>query len=147
MRGINPVTVSRYFSSGKLDKSVLTPDGKIRVSRAEKMLKDRIAPIQRESSKSRFKHEDKEAVIKQAGLSNGISIAEAQRLFMSYKAALKKLDYEERTGKLGDIKKMEMAVFNMARRTRDAVLNIPDRVAAILAAENLTEDITKDLDQ
>jgi len=111
------------------------------------MLKDRIAPIQRESSKSRFKHEDKEAVIKQAGLSNGISIAEAQRLFMSYKAALKKLDYEERTGKLGDIKKMEMAVFNMARRTRDAVLNIPDRVAAILAAENLTEDITKDLDQ
>jgi hypothetical protein len=52
-----------------------------------------------------------------------------------YQARLTKLDYEERSGDLVRKAEVQVAAFNHYRRYRDHMLNIPDRVAAMVAAE------------
>ena len=52
-----------------------------------------------------------------------------------YQARLAKLDFEQRVGSLVSRDEVKIAAFNTLRQFRDAMLNIPDRVAAMLAAE------------
>jgi hypothetical protein len=52
-----------------------------------------------------------------------------------YQARLAKLEFEEKTGKLIPADEVKVTAFNLFRRYRDHMLNIPDRLAAILAAE------------
>jgi hypothetical protein len=52
-----------------------------------------------------------------------------------YQARLAKLEYEEKVGTLIPKDEVKVAAFNKFRQYRDAMLNIPDRVAAMLAAE------------
>jgi hypothetical protein len=52
-----------------------------------------------------------------------------------YQARLAKLEFEEKTGKLVPADEVKVTAFNLFRRYRDHMLNIPDRLAAILAAE------------
>ncbi len=52
-----------------------------------------------------------------------------------YQARLAKIEYEERTGKLVSKDEVQVAAFNKFRQFRDHMLNLPDRLAAILAAE------------
>jgi hypothetical protein len=53
-----------------------------------------------------------------------------------YEARIKKLDYEERLGDLVSRKSVEVEAFTAFRVLRDACFNIPDRVAAQIAAES-----------
>ena len=84
----------------------------------------------------------------------GMSMADAQKLQAQYKAAILKLDYEERTGKLILAASVDKDFFDIARLTRDAILNIPDRVSAELASmtdthvisEKLTAELTQALE-
>ncbi len=50
-------------------------------------------------------------------------------------AALAEMDVKEREGKLIDRDKIRDESFRLGRRVRDAMLNIPDRISADLAAE------------
>ena len=52
-----------------------------------------------------------------------------------YQARLAKIEYEERIGKLVNADEVQVAAFNKFRQYRDAMLGIPDRVAAMCAAE------------
>ena len=52
-----------------------------------------------------------------------------------YQARLAKIEYEERVGSLVSKDEVQVAAFNTHRVIRDAMLNIPDRTAAMLAAE------------
>ena len=52
-----------------------------------------------------------------------------------YQARLAKIEYEERVAKLVSKDEVQVAAFNKFRQFRDAMLNIPDRVAAMVAAE------------
>ena len=52
-----------------------------------------------------------------------------------YQARLAKLEFEEKTAQLIPADEVKVAAFNLFRRYRDHMLNIPDRLAAILAAE------------
>ena len=52
-----------------------------------------------------------------------------------YDAKLKKLEHDERAGKLLPKRDVEVTAFNRARILRDAILNVPARLAARLAAE------------
>lgn len=52
-----------------------------------------------------------------------------------YQARLAKIEYEERVGSLVSKDEVQVAAFNTHRVIRDAMLNIPDRIAAMLAAE------------
>ena len=68
-------------------------------------------------------------------------------------ARLAKIEFEERSGKLVNREEVTVAAFTAARTIRDSLLNIPDRVAAMLAAESdsvrthqlLTDEIRKAL--
>jgi hypothetical protein len=61
--------------------------------------------------------------------------AQARTVHEHYRARLARLDYEERAGQLVSKAEVQVAAFNQYRRFRDAMLNIPDRISAQLAAE------------
>lgn len=87
--------------------------------------------------------------------SGGVEYARARAVREGYLARLTKIDYEERSGKLISRDEVEVAAFNKYRTFRDGMLNIPDRLAAMLAAENspvrvhelLTAEIRKALQE
>jgi len=64
-----------------------------------------------------------------------ISYAEARAQHERFKARLAQLELEEREGKLVEAEAAKREAFRVARLVRDAMLNIPDRVAGELAAE------------
>ena len=65
--------------------------------------------------------------------SNGY--AEARAIREKFLAATARIDYEERTGALVRFAEVERATFKKYRAFRDAILNVPGRVDAQLAAE------------
>ena len=64
-----------------------------------------------------------------------ISLGEAQRRKAVAAAALAELELAEKMGSLVDRAAVEKRVFEMARQTRDALLNFPTRYAAVMAAD------------
>jgi hypothetical protein len=64
-----------------------------------------------------------------------MSFSSARTLKERYNAEMKKLDYEERAGKLLRDEDVQKGAFEMYRKTRDSLLNIIDRISAQLAAE------------
>jgi len=71
------------------------------------------------------------------GAGFGISqYTKARAVREHYQARLAKIDYEERTGSLVSRDEVQVAAFNRFRQFRDHMLNIPDRVAAMVASES-----------
>jgi len=73
----------------------------------------------------------------------------------AFMAELARLEYEQKAGSLVPIEDVKKQAFKMARIVRDSLLNIPDRLAAELAAETnqfrvhtrLTEELRKALEE
>ena len=63
------------------------------------------------------------------------SIAASRAVKEAFLARQAKLDYERAIGKVVDADSVKVEAFKLARQVRDGLLNIPDRVAAELAAE------------
>ena len=64
-----------------------------------------------------------------------MSYADARAQHERFKARLAQLELEEREGKLVQADAVKQEAFRVARIVRDAMLNLPDRIAAELAAE------------
>lgn len=72
----------------------------------------------------------------------------------SYLAELARLEYEEKNGTLVQAEAIRKEAFGIARQVRDGLINIPDRVAAELAAmtdqfeihKRLTDEIRRALE-
>src|SRR5581483_2205690 len=81
--------------------------------------------------------------------------SKARAIREHFQARLAKLEFEERTGKLVSADEVRVAAFNQFRQFRDHMLNLPDRLAAMLAAESepatcyeiLTTEIRKALNE
>lgn len=69
-------------------------------------------------------------------LESGLEYSKARAVREGYLARLAKIDFEERTEKLVSADEVRVASFNRFRQFRDGMLNIPDRLAAVLAAES-----------
>src|SRR5215831_2037143 len=67
--------------------------------------------------------------------SGTLSFANARAVGEIYRARLLRLDYETKQGTLMPRRQVDIATFNVYRVVRDGMLNIPDRIAAQLAAE------------
>jgi hypothetical protein len=67
---------------------------------------------------------------------NGVDYSRARAVRETYQARMSKLDFEERSDKLLSRDEVQVAAFNKFRTFRDGMLNLPDRLAAILAAES-----------
>ncbi len=68
-------------------------------------------------------------------LETGVEYHRARAVRENYMARLAKIEFEERTGKVVNRDEVQVAAFNRFRAFRDGMLNIPDRLAAVLAAE------------
>jgi phage terminase Nu1 subunit (DNA packaging protein) len=89
--------------------------GKVRADKA-------VEPEQREAKESPLP----------AGASG---FAKAKAVRETFQAKLAQLEYEEKSGKLISTEKVRIAQFTQGQLIREAVLNMPDRIAAQLAAE------------
>lgn len=67
--------------------------------------------------------------------SNAPSYATSRAVREAYSARLTKLNYEERSKTLIDASRVQAEAFRRARDARDALLAVPGRLSAILAAE------------
>ena len=83
-----------------------------------------------------------------------ITYAEARAQHERFKARLAQLELEQREAKLVEADVVKREAFRVARLVRDALLNLPDRVAGELAAETnqfkvhqrLTSEIRRSLE-
>ena len=64
------------------------------------------------------------------------AIAKSQGKKEEFRAKLVELEYQERVGTLVRKEEVEKEAYRVGRLVRDAVLNVPSRLAGILAAEN-----------
>lgn len=64
-----------------------------------------------------------------------LPIGKAKALKETYLARLRKLEFEEKSGRLVDRDAVEKALFSLAREDRDALVNWPARIAPLIAAE------------
>lgn len=85
----------------------------------------------------------------------GPSYARSRAIREAYQAKIAKITYEEMAGKLVDAGLVKLEAYNIAKTVRESLLAIPDRLAAILAAEAdehqvhvlLTDEINKALEE
>lgn len=84
--------------------------------------------------------------IEAAGLDGVPDFQESKALHEHYKAALKKLEFDEKAGTLVKKEDVNKEMFECARGTRDALMAIPNRVASVLAAETDADAIKNRLD-
>ena len=60
---------------------------------------------------------------------------ESRAIREAYTARITKLEYEERINKLVDVEKVKKINWEVARRVRDAILYVPNKIAAEVAVE------------
>ena len=118
---------------GKLGKEgvLVMRNGKVDVAATDAVLDDR--PVSVEPGNT-VHDAPSRGVLDHSG-QQPTSLAQARVAEMIYRAKLRRLDFEERSGRLLKRDEVEVAHFNEARIIRDGVLNIADRVSAQLAAE------------
>ena len=67
---------------------------------------------------------------------SGPTYSQSRAVRELYLARIAKIEFEERSAKLINRDEVTAAAFTKARTIRDNLLNIPDRLAAMLAAES-----------
>ena len=116
-RGVSDAAVRRAIDDGRI---TTLPDGQIDPEIADKQW----------DANTDDKYRPKGNAV--ASSESGVSYQKSRANKELFEALLKKLEYEERSGKLVEISKMEVDAFTAARVARDKLLAIPDRVAPTL---------------
>jgi hypothetical protein len=122
-RGTALSTVQKAINSGRI--SVL-PDGRIDSDAADRGWEANTKA--RPPAMRRQQDDDQEAF-------GAAQYTKARAVREHYQARLAKIEYEERVGNLVPKDEVQVGAFNKFRQYRDGMLNIPDRIAAMLAAE------------
>lgn len=125
--GVSSQAVSGAIADGRLPKSVTIG------SNGKKLIDARIGVEEFNQNKKRgaVNFSEKDGRRK----SDDSESADSEKRLKHYRAELARIDFEEAQGKLINAERVKRQAFKVARATRDAMLNIPDRVAAELAAE------------
>jgi phage terminase Nu1 subunit (DNA packaging protein) len=151
-RGVSAEAVRRAIQSGRLREAV-TRDAK-----GNPKIDPEIANGEWEANTSdnRGWHAQENAKkTADADMKVSGSLNQSRAIKEAYLARLAKLEFEERSGKLISADDVKHQAFKVARTVRDSILNLPDRVAAQLAAETdpgavhliLTEELRKALEE
>lgn len=115
-RNVSKPTISKLIKNGRL---LVTEDGLIDAEISDVLMEEF----------TRTSDNDLEV------LSDTPSYALKRAELTGYKAELAKLDLEKAQGRFIDAELVGWEAFECARRVRDTLLSLPDRIAAILAAE------------
>ena len=123
-RGMALSAVQKAIKSGRI---ATLPDGRIDSDRAD-IDWERNTTRRAPTVTQRGQDEDGEVF-------GASQYTKARAVREHYQARLSKIEYEERVAKLVPKDEVQVAAFNKFRQFRDHMLNIPDRVAAMVAAE------------
>lgn len=139
--GVSHVAVQRAVNSGR----VTTVDGKIDPARADREWRentDQSKPRNRITGRpklARVRGEPSEPMDlggddSYGGTGTATGYAKARAARELYTAQLAKLHLDEQRGTLVRADEVKVGAFNMARKARDQLIALPERVAATLAA-------------
>ncbi len=134
-RGVSHVAVLKAIKSGRIEKEA---DGTIDAGKADAAWSrntNKAQQRQRQTEASIAAHGAAENHVGPAIVNSGPSYAQSRAVKEAYLARLAKLSYEEKSGSLIKIDAVKVSWFNILRVLRDRVLNLPDRLAPIVAAE------------
>jgi hypothetical protein len=145
-RGVSLAAVQKAIHSGRISPNA---DGLIDSERADAEWNAKTRPGQRRARPT--VPTPRESADAPAA---GLDYFRARAIRESYLARLAKLEFEERIAKVVDRDEVQVAGFTRGRVVRDNMLNIPDRLAATLAAESdegrvhriLSDEILRALD-
>lgn len=157
-RNVSRQHIYKLISNGQLTRAVDTIGGKTRIDKglADRELRETLDRVYNprprkkaggggtHRSKKRPTPPEMEQTAKKAGTQD-MTLADAQKLQAQYKAALLKLDYEQKSEQLVEVAKVKLEAFEMARTVRDSILNIPDRISAELASCTDVHEINQKL--
>lgn len=141
IRGMNRQAVYAAIKTGRIEAAV-QPDGKIDVELADQLWAANTHPssgynghIAKRGERKKADLDTVIAVVSGGGIDPNAPppLAESKTLQAAYQARLAQIEYEEKSGKLVDADQVKKTAFKAARVTRDAILAIPDRVAAQFA--------------
>jgi len=149
-RGVSLAAVQKAIRSGRI---ATTPTGMIDSDRADAEWTAKTRPGQRRAKQAPAVAREPERA--EAPIGGGLDYFRARAVRENYLARLAKIEFEEKTAKLISRDEVQVAAFTKGRTARDNLLNIPDRLAAQLAAESdadkvhqiLTGEIRKALDE
>jgi hypothetical protein len=139
-RGVSHVAVLRAVKQGRV---ALEADGTVDAAKADASWQGSSDPAQRKPTAEKLRPVAEVAVgsvretLKEQGLpfSGNLTFVQARTAHEIAKAHLARLRLQERRGELVDRAKAAALVFRLAREERDAWINWPARVAALMAAE------------
>jgi len=161
MRGVSREAVRLAIKSGRLSKSVVYTDkGAPRIADTQLADKEWVANTdqsaprnsvtgnpKRKSPPAKAKPEPKKTGKEPSAAEmeataaavdfDALSYADARAKRERYLAALAKLEYDEKSGKLASAEVIRGVIFNTARSARDMFMAVPDRVAPLIVG--LTE--------
>jgi hypothetical protein len=153
-RGISKAAVSLAISEGKLPTAAVKAgrNWKIDTELADREWRENTNPVMGAPTHAKPKGHSVDDESKPVGTET-LAASKAKR--ESFLAELARLEYEQKAGSLVSADDVKKQAFKMARIVRDSILNIPDRVAAELAAETnqfrvhkrLTEELRKALEE
>lgn len=123
-RGVSKPMVSKMIKQGLIKEACKKIGNRYEINqkKADKLLQGRtISTV------------EKNKIVKQEGFEK-LTLTEARTEKERYLAALRKLEYDQKAGELVSKAQIEKEAFDTARRVRDALLSLPDRISAQLAA-------------
>ena len=150
VRGVSHKAVQKAIRTGRLTEAggSLNPDGTINAEAAQREWDantDETKP--RNSVSGNPKHRRAPgAPSTPAGSANGAAApayTAARAMRETFLARTAQLDYEQRKGKLVPVDEVKETARETARRTRDAILAVPDRLEAILASETDRREVNR----
>ena len=143
-RKVSHTAVQKALKLGRIQQ---TPDGLIDSDQADRDWQRNSSPVNAPKSTVPTSASNERTI-------GGPTYAQSRAVRELYLAKLAKIDFEERSSKVVSRDEVTVQAFTKARTIRDNLLNIPDRLASMLAAESdptqvheiLTEEIRKALD-
>lgn len=128
-KGISDTAVRKAIKSGRI---TLTKNGKINPTLADRQWEANTDPAQVYAIKENSSASPSSETISSNSGGIGVSYQQSRAIREAYEARLKKLEFDERTGKLIPTEIVQREAFNAARKTRDMILNVPDKVIPLL---------------
>lgn len=151
-RGISHEAVRQAIKTGRLKKSVVMVKGEPKI--ADEALADKEWAANTDQSKPRNritgdpKHrrapgEQMQPMANDGGGDGGKgpSYAQSRAIREAYMARLAKLEFDEKSGKTIGADAVRVAIFNTARKARDMLMAVPDRVAPLVVGQTDAHEI------
>lgn len=149
--GVSVEAVSQAIKAGRLTKSVTRESGKPKIADAE--LADREWAANTDQSKPRNaitgdpKHRRaagepmKPMANDGVGDGKGPTYQQSRAIREAYMARLAKLEFDEKSGRTVSADAVRIAIFNTARKARDMLMAVPDRVAPLVVGQTDQHEI------